>query len=265
MNENLAALLALPAHVRSRLERMLAAGLLHAPYTTAAVRSAVGDGAGPDASVVSDALAALDRRGISGPAVALALAAATQAAADAPRTDLVWSGPEAEGLRARDTRRVYDELVAAATASIWISTYVYWDGRHAFRSLADRMAARPDLHVAILLNIGRRHGDVTAEDELVRRFAERFWNRDWPGARRPAVYYDPRSLQPDSVQGVLHAKAIVVDEHVALVTSANLTEAAFDRNIEVGILSREAQLAGSLVRHFRVLIDRGLLSPLPRI
>jgi phosphatidylserine/phosphatidylglycerophosphate/cardiolipin synthase-like enzyme len=47
------------------------------------------------------------------------------------------------------------------------------------------------------------------------------------------------------------------------VTSANLTEAALDRNIEIGLLVRDRALAASVVSHFSGLIDRGLLSPLP--
>ena len=257
MSDELAALLALPANLRSRLGQMLAARLLRPPYTQAAVRSALGAGAGTDA--VPAALTALEAQGITGPAIALA----REAVARTPRADLVWSGPEADGLRARDTRPTYEELIRTARRSAWLCTYAFWDGRHAFRSLADRMTAVPELHVSILLNVGRRHGDPAPADELLQRFAERFWTRDWPGERRPAVYYDPRSLEPDGAGGVLHAKAIVVDERTALVTSANLTEAAFDRNIEVGILSRDEQLASSLVRHFRVLIDRGLLAALP--
>jgi hypothetical protein len=70
------------------------------------------------------------------------------------------------------------------------------------------------LDVTLLLNIQRRHGDTTARDELVIRFAERLWNHDWPGDRRPAVFYDPRSLKPTGAEGVLHAKAVVVDEEV---------------------------------------------------
>ncbi len=263
MNEPLRVLLALPAHLRSRLSKTLAAGILRPPYTAVALRSGLG-GAGAQTDAVCAALLALDGRGITAAAIALALDAATDAASSVPRTDLVWSGPEAEGLRARDTRRVYDELVSAARVSIWISTYAYWDGQLAFRSLADQMTAVPELRVSILLNIGRRYGDHTPSAELVQRFSDRFWNHDWPGQRRPAVYYDPRSLDPDRAEGVLHAKAIVIDERTALVTSANLTEAAFDRNIEVGILSRDEQLAASLVRHFRVLIDRGLLRPVPQ-
>ena len=40
-------------------------------------------------------------------------------------------------------------------------------------------------------------------------------------------------------------------------------EAAFDRNIEVGVLTRDAALAAALARHFQALIDHGLLVPLP--
>jgi phosphatidylserine/phosphatidylglycerophosphate/cardiolipin synthase-like enzyme len=120
-----------------------------------------------------------------------------------------------------------------------------------------------DLDVTLLLNIQRWHGDTTATDELVIRFAERLWRHDWPGDRRPAVFYDPRSLEPTGSEGVLHAKAVVVDEEVAFVTSANLTEAAFDRSIDVGVLPRDRALAASLARHFRVLIEQERVLPLP--
>lgn len=58
-------------------------------------------------------------------------------------------------------------------------------------------------------------------------------------------------------------KAVVADDEIVFVTSANLTEAALDRNIELGLLVRDAALAASVVRHFQALIDRGLLKPLP--
>ncbi len=93
--------------------------------------------------------------------------------------------------------------------------------------------------------------------------ADQLWSKGWPGTRRPDVFYDPRSLLVDSDRAVLHAKAVVADDAVAFVTSANLTEKAFDENIEVGVLSRDRALATSLSKHFRVLIERELLLPLP--
>ncbi len=254
-------LLGLPAHVRERLVNALKTGLLITPYEEAAVRSVLG---GDAAAVrVGYALNWLNDRGIQGPAVALALETASRAVADMPHPDLVWSGPEVPGLHARDTRRVYEELVASAEHSLWITTYAYYDGPQAFKSLAARMQAAPKLQVTILLNIQRRPADTAPPEQLVVRFAERLWHHAWPGSREPAVFYDPRSLEPHAPGGILHAKAVVADDKAAFVTSANLTEAAFDRNIEVGVLTRDHALAASLARHFGTLIEQGLLLPLP--
>ena len=254
-------LLELPAHLRERLARALESGVVGPPYSEMSLRSALNTSEG--VHTTCEALKQLAARGVSGPSVALALDAAAHTAARIERPDLVWSGPEVPGLPARDTRRVYEELVGSARHSIWVSTYAYYDGQRAFRTLADRLDDTDGLQVRILLNIQRKLGDTSASDELIVRFAERFWGTDWPGARQPDVFYDPRSLGPRGAEGVLHAKAVVADEESAFVTSANLTEAAFDRNIEVGVLSRDRALASSLVRHFQVLIDQSLLWPLP--
>jgi phosphatidylserine/phosphatidylglycerophosphate/cardiolipin synthase-like enzyme len=100
----------------------------------------------------------------------------------------------------------------------------------------------------------------TTRDDVFGGPARRPWLRVLCTSR---VFYDPRALEPDRPGGVLHAKAVVADEEAVFVTSANLTEAAFDRNVEIGLLVRDRALAGSIVAHFRGLIDRGLLSALP--
>lgn len=255
------ALLRLPTHLRKRLASALESGLLSSPYSVASLRPVLELADGVDA--ISEALVDLERVGIAGPGAAIWLRSLEAGLSGIPRPDLVWSGPEVPGLHARDTRRVYEELLGSAERSIWASTYAFFDGPRAFEVLARRMDANPDLRVTLLLNIQRKRGDTSAADHLVRRFADRFWSEDWPGATRPSVYYDPRALEMDGPTGVLHAKAVVVDDEVVFVTSANLTEAALDRNIEVGLLVRDPALAASLSSHFRGLIDRGLLKALP--
>jgi phosphatidylserine/phosphatidylglycerophosphate/cardiolipin synthase-like enzyme len=94
-------------------------------------------------------------------------------------------------------------------------------------------------------------------------FADNFWKTDWPGLSRPTVFSDPRALDPEGPAGVLHAKAVVADDEAVFVTSANLTEAALDRNIELGLLIRDRALALTIGPYFRCLIDRDLLKPLP--
>ena len=255
------ALVSLPPHLRRRLESALDTGLITTSSSPATVRSVLGLRDGGE-EVLED-LNALERMGVSGRAAAAWLRAVEQARARSPSPDLVWSGPEVAGLHARDTRRVYEELLGAARRSIWASTYVYFDGPRAFATLAARMDAIPDLRVTLLLNIQRKRGDTTAPDQLVRRFADQFWASDWPGVARPRVYYDPRSLDVDGPAGVLHAKAVVADGEAVFTTSANLTDAALDRNIELGVLIRDRALAASVTSHFQELIDREALRPLP--
>lgn len=255
------ALLDLPAHLRERLAGALESGLLGLPTSVAALRSVLGSTIGCDA--IAAELAEVGRAGVPAPAAAAWIRSLERAAARVRRPELVWTGPEVPGLHARDTRRVYEELLSAAERSVWASTYAFFNGPRAFDVLARQMDARPDLRVTLLLNIQRKRGDTTASEHLVRRFADRFWTADWPGTRRPGVFYDPRALEPEGPAGVLHAKAIVADDEVVFVTSANLTQAALDRNIELGLLVRDSALAASVVRHFQALIDRGLLMPLP--
>jgi hypothetical protein len=257
------AILALPIHLRKRLAQALASGLLETSSSLVSLQSALGLRQSGEA-IVED-LAELERLGVDGIAAAAWIRSLEEVSLRTLRPDLVWSGPEGPGLYARDTRRVYEELLGSAECSIWVSTYAFFDGPRAFESLARRMDDQPHLRVSLLLNIQRRRGDTAAAPTLVQRFADRFWDTDWPGSSRPQVYYDPRSLEPEGPGGVLHAKAVVTDDEVVFVTSANLTEAAFDRNFELGLLVRDRALAISVSSYFRGLIDRELLVPLPII
>ena len=253
------ALLALPAHVRSRLSLALESGQLVPPYTAVAVRSTVG---GDHQEAILEVLTEWERTGVSPAAGVVWLNSLARAADRSPAPDFVWTGPEVVGLHARDTRRVF-ELIGAAKHSIWVCSYAFFDGPRAFKTLASRMETNRGLEVTLLLNIERRRGDTTAADAVVRRFADMFWGEAWPGGARPRVFYDPRSVEDDGPGGVLHAKAVVTDDESVFITSANLTEAAFDRNIELGLLVRDRTLAETTAIHFRTLIDKGLLRLLP--
>jgi phosphatidylserine/phosphatidylglycerophosphate/cardiolipin synthase-like enzyme len=78
---------------------------------------------------------------------------------------------------------------------------------------------------------------------------------------RPHIYYDPRFLSDDSMhRSSLHAKCIIADRQRALITSANFTEAAWLRNIELGVLlnyqpvvSRVRDYFDGLVATYRLL------------
>lgn len=251
----------LPLHLRERLATALEAGLLTGSSPPAALQSILGNSEStPHAAEI---LQEFDRLGVPWPAGAAWIRTLGHAESGVPRVDLVWSGPEVQGLHARDTAQVYDELISSAEHTLWVSTYAFFDGPKAFECLAHRMDAAPRLQATLLLNLQRKRGDTTSSDQLIRRFADRFWSVEWPGASRPRVFFDPRALDLEGPGGVLHAKAVVADDEAVFITSANLTEAALLRNIELGLLVRDHSLAVSVSSHFSGLIERELLSALP--
>jgi phosphatidylserine/phosphatidylglycerophosphate/cardiolipin synthase-like enzyme len=146
-----------------------------------------------------------------------------------------------------------------------VAGFAVYQGRDVFRDLADRMAARPGLHVRLYLDVHRGHQDTTLDSELLRRFARKFVEYDWPhGAPLPEVFYDPRSLYPDPAgRSSLHAKCVVLDRRIAFVTSANFTQAAHERNIEVGVVVRSSRFAARLAEHFTTLAAAGNLKQVP--
>jgi phosphatidylserine/phosphatidylglycerophosphate/cardiolipin synthase-like enzyme len=123
------------------------------------------------------------------------------------------------------------------------------------------MEQLPELKVRMFLDIQRGPGDTSAVAEITRRFADRFRTKQWPRqGRLPEVFFDPRALQTDSQKkACLHAKCIVVDRKELFVSSANFTEAAQERNLEVGLLIRSLIVAERVQGHFEALLDANLL------
>ncbi len=220
-------------------------------------------------SAVTAVLADLEQAGVSGgTAVASALrlaAEARRAGMAAARPQLVWSQFDIPG--AASTAAVARRLFSEADHTVVLSTYSigHWaEGDEPPHNpvlvpLAERMEAVPGLKVRLFLNIARRKAlEGAPSSEVVQDFRWRFLKYVWPtGARLPAIYYDPRSL--DRSDAVLHAKCIVVDDAKAFITSANLTEAAQDENIEAGVLLEDAVFAKALRQQFDALIDAGLV------
>jgi phosphatidylserine/phosphatidylglycerophosphate/cardiolipin synthase-like enzyme len=107
--------------------------------------------------------------------------------------------------------------------------------------------------VFILESEGESEGQLTSD--AIKAF------RGVP-ATRMRLYYWPlaqRERNQTGFPGKLHAKCAIVDD-VALVGSANLTDAAFNRNMELGLLVRSPVVVTTLVEHFEELIRRGVLA-----
>lgn len=257
-------LLPLPESDLPPLIAALRSGRLTAPFTAGFIEHLVGHSVAP---ATIQAMDELQRLGLSAQQLAAALELVFQDRQRRPRLedaiDLVMSGPEAPGVANRDTRVVVRELFANAQLSVLVAGYAVFQGKSVFQALADRMVTVPDVKVRLILDIQRGPGDTTVASLLVHRFADRFRSTQWPQDRPlPEVYYDPRSLDiATHEKSAMHAKCIVVDGRAVFISSANFTEAAQNRNLEVGLLIRSASLAANLAGHFDALVDLRLLLP----
>jgi len=243
----------------------LRSGRLAPPFTPTALQRFC---SGQNEKIVATEMQTLIDDGLKPGHLALMLDSLATAHSHRPEVrdpvDLVWTGPEAPGIANRDTGVVVRELFANANEHVLVAGYAIYQGREVFRALAERMAELPALKVRMFLDVQRRHRDTTKDTELVREFAHRFRTAEWPGTRMPEVYYDPRSLDTDSSKrSSLHAKCIVIDRKLAFVSSANFTEAAQVRNIEVGALIQSVRFAERLVEHFEALAAAAVLQALP--
>ena len=178
--------------------------------------------------------------------------------------ELVLSGPVVEGVEMRDTAAVFASLMREAREEVLVTSFVAGFARELLGPLADFLDAEPSRKATIVLNF-QRGNDTTIERDLVARLADDFWTKQWPrGARRPTLCYDPRGLEMERAgRATMHAKVVVIDRRKAFVTSANLTERAQNKNIELGVLVDHASIAARIASYFEVLQVRGVLSVAP--
>ena len=249
------------------LSEALRSGRLAAPYSSIALRDYL---TGPNNVEISAEFGQLLRSGMEPAHIAYVLDAIT---AERERTDsserlieLVWSGPETMRSETRETGVVVRGMFAKAQKNVLVASYAVYQGHAIFKELADRMDQISELRVRMFLNIQRAYQDERSEAELLAGFAKTFLENDWPGRRRPEVFYDPRGLSAEAGgKSVLHAKCVVVDDEEAFITSANFTEAAQERNIEVGVLIRIPSFAKALREQFESIVSYGQLRHVPGI
>jgi phosphatidylserine/phosphatidylglycerophosphate/cardiolipin synthase-like enzyme len=253
-------LLSLSVSDLAALKEALRTGRLPAPFLPTLIERIIPRAV---AAEVSNALQGMAALGTNRDGLVAALELLAAARAQRPLIDevieLVTTGPEVGSVANRDTQVVVQELFRNAERSVLVAGYELYQAEPVFRALAERMLCEPAPTVQMFLNIKRPLGDTTKDSDLVAAFAHRFRRQHWPAdGLLPEIYFDPRSLATNAKRkAVLHAKCIVVDGRTAFVSSANFTEAAQERNIEVGVLVRSQIVAERLVGFFAALVSSG--------
>lgn len=213
-----------------------------------------------DAEAAAAALADLD---LEATVVALSTALAERLR-PRPSAELVWTGPDARHSTSRDTRAVLAQLFRSATSHVLLSGFAFDHGATLLAPLHDAMAERGVSCDAFVDIPGDQRATSPADEEpVVRAHLAAFLADDWPWTdARPAIFYDPRRFDP-SVYASVHAKCVVVDGVRAFVTSANFTQRAQERNVEVGALLDDPAFASALTTQFRQCVRDGLFRRAP--
>ena len=179
---------------------------------------------------------------LAGDAIAVALESvrAAQRLADVPVVEVVITGPDSPAAPVRLTSEVVRQLIDKATKRVTLVSYAAYQMAAVIAAL-DAAVARGVAVSLILESAEKLEGGGGAHAYA------KYRTYHWPLDQR-----EP----PDAK---LHAKAVIIDSRDVLLTSANMTTAAYDKNIELGVLCRGGGVAQQVQRHFDALIARGIL------
>lgn len=146
------------------------------------------------------------------------------------KMDILWTGPETSGVSVRRNEQALCEVVDSAKKSLFIVSYVTCHADKVYQAI--RAAIDRGVKVSFLL-------ESSIQNNLEDLFPEAEFYQ-WGGA-------------DDSGKCVMHAKCAVADKKMAMITSANLTGKAMERNMELGVLIKGGSVPKVLHAHFEAL------------
>jgi phosphatidylserine/phosphatidylglycerophosphate/cardiolipin synthase-like enzyme len=164
--------------------------------------------------------------------------------------ELVWTGPSTGQVPVRHTEQVLCQVIDAAKRRIFLVSFVAYEVDSIIRAL--RGAIGRQVHIDVLLESSSEYGGKVSHDS-VDSMRKIFPSIDI------YVWAPEKKNLPGQLSGAVHAKCAVADGELAFITSANLTTAAMERNMELGVLVKGGDLPSELHRHLEALISTNVI------
>jgi cardiolipin synthase len=194
----------------------------------------------------------LKNPGISPLELAAALRGASQTASylgSRESVEMVWTGPFTGLVASRHTEQVLLQVIGSANNRLFMVSFVAYDIDSINKALQD--AVNKNVKINILLESSKAHGGKIDIDSISA------FKKAIPTAN---VYeWNLASKSSDNGIGAVHAKCAVADGSTAFITSANLTRAAMENNMELGVLINGGNLPEKLDRHLEALVTIGAI------
>lgn len=171
------------------------------------------------------------------------------------RIELLWSGPTPVAqIPARRIDQALYDLIANAKSEILLVTFAASRIQRLVNELVN--ARQRGVKIRLILEFEQSSEGQLSYDAL-KAFPETF-------VQNTEVYCWPlqkRERNQAGRPGKLHAKLAIVDDTV-LISSANLTDDAFNRNLEVGVMVQNNEFLINTKNYIGSLISCGILSRL---
>lgn len=168
--------------------------------------------------------------------------------------ELVWTGPSTGLVPVRYTEQVLCELIDIAKDKLFIVSFVAYEVDAIIKALQN--AVERNVKVYILLESSAEYGGKLSYDPATTL------KKVLPSATFYAWTAENEATQ-GKFSGSVHAKCAVADGERAFITSANLTSAAMDKNMELGVLIKGGDLPAELQRHLESLISTKIVVNVP--
>jgi phosphatidylserine/phosphatidylglycerophosphate/cardiolipin synthase-like enzyme len=166
--------------------------------------------------------------------------------AEASSVSLVWTGPVSLPGSTRATGSTLVDLIDHAQQEIIIVGYTL---AVSARRIIERLAQAQQRGVQVVLIVDRM------EENKLLPVLKSCW---YPDQELPLLY--TRQASSSDPKSALHAKAVIVDSHSILATSANLSYHGLAGNIELGLLV-EGKVAWEAVSLLKSLITEEICVP----
>lgn len=168
------------------------------------------------------------------------------------RIELVWTGPVPAGTVFRRSDQVLLEMVREAAKRVIIVSFATYRVPAVHHALGD--ALKRGVEVVFIVESREESEGRVKVDPVAAIGAELATNARiyvWPRDRRPT--------DEDGNFGLLHAKCAIADGKRLLVSSANFTTAALEKNMELGLLIEGGNLPAVVAAHWDALRVGGVL------
>lgn len=166
--------------------------------------------------------------------------------------ELVWTGPDLKQFPVRRSEQVLLDVINAANESLFIVSFVLVNIPSIEVAISNAVVRGVDVRMLLESEDKENSADFR---ETVKRLYDAI-----PGIM---LYVWPREKRDNSGGGFarVHAKCAVADGEIAFVTSANLTAAALDKNIEMGVHINGGNIPSEIYRQLISMINSNEIVP----